>query len=263
MNWDEVIIAEVTGIIRVHNEEGGKLIMSGRRDSALIFPLKGKIRFGRNDRSVIADRTHPVMIFQGAYYVNECLESAESLMINFVLSGQQEEEWIQEIPAVDTAYAADAFDRMQLLSARKRPENRCMLLAEMYRLMGGMLKGPTEEGERLLGPAIALIMEKYSDPDLSGADLAEASRISQPYLRKLFKAHMGTTPIRYLTGVRMEKARSLLTEGWSVRETALSVGYGDIYQFSRAFRNLVGCPPVRYAQKSRATDAVYERVSKK
>lgn len=170
MDWNKLTVADVTSVIRVHNAQGKRLVMSGRRDSALIFPMNGRIRFSRNDQKVIADRTHPVLIQQGAHYVNECLESA------------------------------------------------------------------------------ALMLERYADPALNSVELAKAANVSEAYLRKLFRTHLYTTPIRYLTGIRMEKARSLLREGRRVRETALDVGYGDIYQFSRAFRKMNGCTPFQYAR---------------
>lgn len=247
MDWNKLTVADVTSVIRVHNAQGKRLVMSGRRDSALIFPMNGRIRFSRNDQKVIADRTHPVLIQQGAHYVNECLESAESLMVNFVMTSRQD-AWIEEIPEVDPAYAKEAFGRMQMLSAQKQPESRFALLMEMYRLLEQIFRRPPSEGERLLEPAIALMLERYADPALNSVELAKAANVSEAYLRKLFRTHLDTTPIRYLTGIRMEKARSLLREGRRVRETALDVGYGDIYQFSRAFRKMNGCTPFQYAR---------------
>lgn len=250
MDWNQLTIAEVTGVVRVYDAAGKRIVISDRYASALIFPLTGRIRFSQNDRVVIADRLHPVIIPQGADYVNECVESAESLMINFMMSGPTD-GLIETTPPVDPACAESAFERMQIISAQKRRETRFALLAEAYRLMERMFRQPPEAGEHLLEPAIALIMERYGEPGLCNQDMARAARVSEPYLRALFKKQLGTTPMRYLTGIRMEKARSLLMEGHAVRQTAVSVGYGDIYQFSRAFRNQTGCPPGQYARQQR------------
>ncbi len=64
-----------------------------------------------------------------------------------------------------------------------------------------------------------------------------------------FKEYTALTPVQYITKTRMEKARTLLTEGTiNVHETARAVGYQDAYYFSRVFKKVVGIAPLRYQQ---------------
>ena len=63
------------------------------------------------------------------------------------------------------------------------------------------------------------------------------------YLNKLFHKEMGETPFAYITRRRMEIAREMLREHCAVGEVARLVGYGDIYQFSRAFKKYYGASP--------------------
>lgn len=46
----------------------------------------------------------------------------------------------------------------------------------------------------------------------------------------------------------MNKAKQLLSDGATVTETAESVGFSDIYYFSRAFKRYVGVAPARYRE---------------
>ena len=57
------------------------------------------------------------------------------------------------------------------------------------------------------------------------------------------------TPFHYLTKIRMEQAVTYLQEFRRVGEVSASVGYGDVYQFSRAFKKYYGCSPKAYCRR--------------
>jgi AraC-like DNA-binding protein len=76
------------------------------------------------------------------------------------------------------------------------------------------------------------------------AKLAGASRAS---LVRLFHAVTGTSPKRWLTAHRLERAAELLaSEESTVAEVAARVGYVSEFAFSRAFKRRYGVPPARY-----------------
>jgi AraC-like DNA-binding protein len=57
----------------------------------------------------------------------------------------------------------------------------------------------------------------------------------------------------YIIGVRMENAKTLLQNGFSVNRTADMVGYHDSFNFSKMFKKLFGISPKQYAQANRKT----------
>jgi AraC-like DNA-binding protein len=63
---------------------------------------------------------------------------------------------------------------------------------------------------------------------------------------------MRTSPREYLTSLRMNKAAELLCDGFGVTVTAASVGYPDVFSFSRAFKNYYGLPPTEYVKTKRS-----------
>ena len=66
----------------------------------------------------------------------------------------------------------------------------------------------------------------------------------------LFKKVTGTTVIGYLMQVRIDKAcRLLANENMTASETALSVGYTNISNFNRQFRQLTGSTPKEYKKR--------------
>ncbi|SKA84257.1 AraC-type DNA-binding protein [Clostridium sp. USBA 49] len=70
------------------------------------------------------------------------------------------------------------------------------------------------------------------------------------YLSKLFKEETGESPINYLIGIRLYKAKELLDNGeFTVKEIASMVGYDDPYYFSKLFKKYYGCSPKKYKNK--------------
>jgi len=74
-------------------------------------------------------------------------------------------------------------------------------------------------------------------------------------LAKRFRKEVGMPPIQYLNRYRMEIARRLLsTTDRPVFDVARCVGYVDSDYFSRAFRKIVGKPPLAYRRSARAAE---------
>lgn len=89
----------------------------------------------------------------------------------------------------------------------------------------------------------------HADPgaDWSLDALASLAGASRSAFACRFRARTGMTPMRYLAGWRMQKARRLLADSsLSVSEVGRRVGYASEAAFNRAFRDVVGAPPGRY-----------------
>ena len=103
-----------------------------------------------------------------------------------------------------------------------------------------------------LAESVRVYLQENYDRQVDLSALAESLGVSAPYLSKLFHEQTGTSPMRYLTDLRMSRARKLLTDsGLTVREIAVRVGYPDPFHFSRSFKNAVGVSPVQFREQSR------------
>ena len=70
------------------------------------------------------------------------------------------------------------------------------------------------------------------------------------YFSKLFKEEMGQSFIEYVTGIRMEKAKELLSKtDKSMKEICNEIGYADPNYFSRTFKKNVGFTPTEFKEK--------------
>ena len=68
------------------------------------------------------------------------------------------------------------------------------------------------------------------------------------YVRRCFKEETGMTPYAYLTHLRMDLAKRLLSHSGnsSVKDIAIQCGYADQYYFSRVFSKSAGRSPIKY-----------------
>lgn len=92
------------------------------------------------------------------------------------------------------------------------------------------------------------IRERYSE-NLTINELAAQVYLTPTYLCLLFRQVTGTTINRYLTNVRMEKAKELLMDlSNKLYDVSYAVGYMNPSYFSRQFKKYVGLPALGVPQ---------------
>ncbi len=77
-------------------------------------------------------------------------------------------------------------------------------------------------------------------------NLAEAMGQSSRTLQRRMKINFGFSYTEYIQSVQFKKARQLLLEGSSVKETAFATGFNDPGYFSKVFRAIHGVSPSLY-----------------
>jgi len=90
-------------------------------------------------------------------------------------------------------------------------------------------------------------MRDNYDTGWSILDVCRGLSVSRSYLYSLFKKFAGSSPQKFLTEIRMEEAEHLLKDtDRSIQNIADSIGYGDSFTFSKAFRKSRGCSPTDF-----------------
>ena len=103
-----------------------------------------------------------------------------------------------------------------------------------------------EQSDGLVADAKKYIESNYSR-DISLDDVSRNADVSPYYFTRLFKEETGVTFVEYLTNLRIEKAKKMISDsGMSMKEICQAVGYSDPNYFSRAFKKNVGVTPTEY-----------------
>lgn len=80
-------------------------------------------------------------------------------------------------------------------------------------------------------------------------ELTKILGISQPYLYNIFKEKSGMSPKCYIDICKINEAKKLLTEtALSVSEVANSMGFSNLSDFSKFFKNKTGVSPQIYIE---------------
>jgi AraC family transcriptional regulator len=96
---------------------------------------------------------------------------------------------------------------------------------------------------------IALMQERIGD-NLSLTDFAAECGLSISAFSRGFREATGMTPHRYLSGLRMQHAKALLSrKNLTLAYIAGVVGYSDQAHFTTAFARHTGLPPARWREQ--------------
>lgn len=108
--------------------------------------------------------------------------------------------------------------------------------------MGDHSQGVVSDAKRYI--------EQNFHRDISLEEVSRNVNISPYYFSKVFKEETQMNFIEYVTGMRIEKAKLLLSDGqMNIKEVCRETGYGDPNYFSRIFKKMVGVTPTEYREK--------------
>ena len=96
-----------------------------------------------------------------------------------------------------------------------------------------------------------LFIDQHFTAKINLNAIADEAYFSKYHFIRLFKTSYGYTPHQYLTKLRIEKARLLLSKpGLSVEQVGYAVGFESLYSFSLLFKKQVGQTPTQFRQYS-------------
>ena len=146
--------------------------------------------------------------------------------------------------------AAGDFERLFHVWHKSEPWSECEAYGELYRIYSACIRSQTRiygRAGELYSAAIKYVLENYASESLRITDIAEHVGITEVHLRRIFKSHSETSPMRYVNYLRLEKAKRMLIESnCTVSEVARISGFADPYYFSREFKKHVGISPSEF-----------------
>jgi len=145
-------------------------------------------------------------------------------------------------------------DRIMRLAFRREDEST--LAEQLYQLIARTcLRERTAVGS-LLDSRVAEAIRRFREAPATVESmdaLAAELNWSRSHFDREFSRQVGQPPKRFLLQCKMIQARRFLeSSSLRVGEIAETLGYRDIYFFSRQFKNVFGCSPTHYRKALRA-----------
>lgn len=100
---------------------------------------------------------------------------------------------------------------------------------------------------RMIDQAKEYINEHFTNEDISLNETAAYVNLSPSHFSSVFSKETGKSFIRYLTDLRMSKAREMLKcTDMRCSDISMAVGYKDAHYFSYLFKKIHNCSPMQY-----------------
>jgi len=148
----------------------------------------------------------------------------------------------------------EVFDRMR--RSESMDGGKSAYLSSCLWELVSLVQESGKERFSYIEKALAFMHAEYMN-GVSVGQLAEHLGVDRSYFSTLFKSSVGVPPVVYLTNLRLEKAAELMTAyGESPTIAAASVGYADLFSFSKAFKQKFGVSPREYVREYRAKTAL-------
>ena len=98
--------------------------------------------------------------------------------------------------------------------------------------------------EEYVERACRLIHDHYATTSVK--EIAGMLHLNRSYLSRIFRDVTGISIQAYLTNTRLQAARILILQDYTISQASAIVGYSDIASFSRAFKNYYKISPKQY-----------------
>lgn len=239
----------------------------GRDDFQLIYIHSGRMFFRFGDRTTAVGAGNCVLFHpnetQYYFFRSEDFVPTEYYWVHFL--GWGCEELLKRDLAAQTQIftvgvcdeLTGLFDKIAMELQIKDPGfctlNRAyflQLIGLIARRLSGKKAGLSSINSELR-EAVIYMNTNYAS-DISISDYVKSKNYSLCWFARMFKQKYEVSPRKYLTNLRIMKAKELLlTTGYSIHEIARMTGHENQLYFSRVFRATVGCTPSEYRKRQK------------
>ncbi|UPG62664.1 helix-turn-helix transcriptional regulator [Metabacillus endolithicus] len=135
--------------------------------------------------------------------------------------------------------------QVEIREKQKKEEMLNWLRQQMEMIMNWTLEVRDTTKHASVEKAV-IFMKQNISRDLTLQEVAEHVGMNATYFSLLFKEEMELSYIKYLTRLRMERAKALLKEGNKVSTVSEMVGYHSSRHFSDVFKKYTGSKPSEF-----------------
>lgn len=155
----------------------------------------------------------------------------------------------------------DQSEELQLKEPFETPEQMNRILATLDSAIGYVAelfdkvmrlrdRQTVEHNSDIVDTARQYILDNYTDEELTLNRVASHVNVSPNHLSAIFSQKTGQTFVKYLTDVRMSRAKELLKcTNMRSNEISEAIGYKDPHYFSYIFKKNNGCTPMQYRER--------------
>ena len=247
----KLIITKVYSAAIIYTHKNTLTQRDDRPCWAIVIKYEGETIYKTNGKTYLSNIHNMVILPKGCSYEWCCIHSGHYAIIEFQSELTHNE--IFTFPVKDSEKILSIFKRMEYYRNAQIPLYEAESIRDTYSII--LTLAHSSQKQYVLGskrqkllPALEYIASHYNT-EIKNDDLAALTDLSTVYFRKLFKDIYGISPIAYVHNLRINKATEMLRSDYgSFTDIALSLGYNNIYEFSKDFKNHTGISPTQYVK---------------
>lgn len=244
-----LVINRIYTATTMYSDENAKNKRQNRPCWAVVIKYEGETVYTCGGKSCLSDINNLVILPKGCSYDWKCMKSGHFSIIEF--DSECTHNDILCFPVKNGEKLLKLFKELEYKRTLKGPMYKAESIRDTYSIILALATSaekkyyPSSKLERL-SPAVSYIAKNYNI-NTTNDTLAGLTGLSTVYFRKLFTEVFGVSPIFYIHELRIKKAKEMLRSDFgSITDIAESLGYLNIYDFSRAFKKHVGMSPSQY-----------------
>lgn len=226
--------------------DDGEFEVDARAYGAISYKLSGKASFEFSDGEHLEADGGDVLYIPAGVPYRVKYSGSKSIVIHILDSSYAEAEVVslKSFARVELAFK-------KLLGQWAEGGSHNLAKAAVYEILELIKNDAAENAENTATSRYKRYLdENFTRVELSIEDMAAELHVSQSSIRRVFALNLGTSPIQYLTELRMKRAVELLIKSTdTVKEIAVECGYSDEKYFSRVFKKKYGYPPSAFLAK--------------
>lgn len=239
---------------RIRTEHGGNRC---RPSDGFVFVLSGQAQYEFAEKSFTVAKGDLFYLPKGGCYaITVTGHPYNFIWVDFLFDHAADGCMSSDLYHTDSLAMEHTFRKLLHLWRMGDFSDRLRCRALLYEIYASAVKAAalkelsTEHTDRL-AEVVQYIHEHYTDPDLSIEQLAALFGSSAVHFRRSFGKLYHTSPLKYITALRLSLARELLlnTE-LSVGEICARCGYTSVYYFDRVFKKEFGMQPLQLRKRS-------------
>lgn len=246
-----LLITRVCSVSTIYTPVKAKIKKPPRERWGIPIKYEGKTIYESNGKTFVSDANHIVILPRGCAYDWECTVPGHFCILEFESPCTYHEPISFTVKSSEKIHSV--FKDLEAKRNRKNPFIELESIRDTYSVILTLISSREDEympseKQKKIAPAVDYISQNYNQ-SLTNDYLAALCGMSTVYFRKLFTSLVGESPISYLHGIRIRKAKELLkTDYGSLTDLSQILGYPSLYDFSRDFKKRVGISPTKYAK---------------
>lgn len=247
-----LVITKVHSVSTLYTPKNKKAKRIDRPSWAVVIKYEGETVYTANGKSFLSDLNHSVILPKGCSYEWLCTKSGHCFIIEFECEKTFEEPFSFFVKNGEKILKM--FKDLEYKRNLKKPMTELESIRDTYSIILALTQTESEqylptEKQKKIAPAIEYISQHYNE-NITNEKLAAIAGMSTVYFRKLFTSVLGVSPISYARNLRIEKAKEMLKSDYgTLSDISRSLGYPNLYDFSRDFKKHTGVAPSKHEKE--------------